>query len=191
MVNLTPLTINHQPLIIMKNFFQYFGLPVSFLLDEGALKSAYLKNSKKYHPDFFTLEREEKQTEILEQSTLNNQAYRTLADFDKRMKYVLELKGVLKEEGSNQIPADFLSEMMDVNEALMELEFDFDPAVYEQALAGAKKMEADLLEGIMPILQGFDEEKTPVSELNAVKDFFLKKRYLLRLFENLNRFAPA
>jgi molecular chaperone HscB len=39
--------------------------------------------------------------EVLELSTLNNNAYKTLSDFDKRMKYILELKEVLGEEGKN------------------------------------------------------------------------------------------
>ncbi|HRD80271.1 MAG TPA: Fe-S protein assembly co-chaperone HscB, partial [Saprospiraceae bacterium] len=61
------------------NYFEFFRLPLSFQLDEEALRKAFYANSKKYHPDFYTLESEEKQTEILELSTINNQAYHTLA----------------------------------------------------------------------------------------------------------------
>ena len=80
----------------------------------------------KHHPDFFTLDGIEKQMEALEVSTLNNKAYNTLKDFDRRLKYILEEKSVLKEEGSNNLPQEFLMEMMKVNEAVMDLQFDFD-----------------------------------------------------------------
>ena len=159
--------------------------------DGAGLKRHFLQNSKKFHPDFFTLESDEKQAEILERSTLNNQAFRTLSDFDLRMKYILELKDILKEEGKNDIPQDFLKEMMDINEALMELEFDFDEIIFQEVKDKTHQMESALYEEIRPILESWDEKKSSPLELETVKDFFLKKRYILRIKENLDRFAPA
>ena len=77
------------------NYFEFYNIPVSFKVDNAALKAIFYSNSKKYHPDFFTLENDEKQAEILELSTLNNEAYKTLKDFDKRMKYILDQKGIM------------------------------------------------------------------------------------------------
>jgi molecular chaperone HscB len=173
------------------NYFEFFGIPVSFLPDEADLKKRFLQNSKKYHPDFFTLDSVEKQSEILELSTLNNQAYRTLSDFDLRMKYILELKEVLKEEGKNDIPQDFLMEMMEINEALMELEFEFNEKIFQEAKDKVQSIESQLLQAIRPTLAAYVENKTSSLELELVKDFYLKKRYILRIQENLDRFAPA
>lgn len=173
----------------LMNYFEFFEIPVSFQPDEAQLKTTFYANSKKYHPDFYTLESEEKQMEVLELSTLNNEAYKTLSDFDKRMKYILELKGALAEEGKNQIPQDFLMEMMDINENLMELEFDFDEKKYEQVKAELQSMEASMLTSVQPYLENFDENSTNDSELNAIKNYYLKKRYILRIQENLNKFA--
>jgi len=173
------------------NYFEFFGIPVSFLPDEAGLKQLFLQNSKKYHPDFHTLAPAEKQEEILELSTLNNQAFRTLSDFDRRMKYILELKGALKEEGKNEIPQAFLLEMMEINEALMELEFDFDEKIFQAAKDKTRQLEAELDEAIRPALESYDETKGSPGELEAVKDFYLKKRYVWRIQENLDRFAPA
>ncbi len=172
------------------NHFEFFGIPMRFIIDEDALRKIYYANSKKYHPDFYTLEPEEKQAEILELSTLNNQAYLTLADFDKRMKYILECKGVMADEGQNQLPQAFLAEMMDINEALMELEFDFDAGKYAQALHDADNLEEELFDEIYPVLQQFEDKAQDLGTLSAVKDFYLKKRYLLRIKENLAKFAP-
>lgn len=172
------------------NYFKLFDLPVSFQLDEAELKRRFYETSKKYHPDFYTLESEDKQTEILELSTLNNEAYRTLADFDKRMRYILEMKGVLAEEGKNDIPQDFLMEMMDINEALMELEFDFDEATYQQTLQQIEVQEKAIFQEVAQIIEQYDDKKATDTELSTVRDYYLKKRYLLRIRENLAKFAP-
>lgn len=172
------------------NYFEFYDLPISFQLDEAALKRSFYANSKRYHPDFFTLEDEAKQNEILELSTLNTQAYKTLSDFDRRMKYVLELKDVFEEEGKNSLPQDFLMDMMDINEAIMELEFDYDEATYQKVLSDAQGIENQILEEAKPIIENYQEDVTPQSDLEKVKNFYLKKRYLLRILENVSRFAP-
>ncbi|HHH50193.1 MAG TPA: Fe-S protein assembly co-chaperone HscB, partial [Saprospiraceae bacterium] len=52
------------------NYFEFYNIPISFDVDAKALKKIFYANSKKYHPDFYTLENEEKQQEILQLSTL-------------------------------------------------------------------------------------------------------------------------
>jgi molecular chaperone HscB len=186
--NQQPTTNNQQPKKM--TFFEFYNIPIAFKLDESALKKTFYAYSKKYHPDFHTLEDEDKQDEILELSTLNTEAYKTLSDFDKRMKYILDLKGTMAAEGENKLPQDFLMEMMDINEAIMELEFDFDERAYNKALKDVQILENQQLEEINPVLDNFDDATTPQSELEKVKNFYLKKRYLLRIRENLSKFAP-
>jgi molecular chaperone HscB len=171
------------------NYFEFFKIPVSFNLNEAELKKAFYSNSKKFHPDFFTLESKEKQMEVLELSTLNNNAFKTLSNFDKRMKYILELKEVLGEEGKNKIPQEFLMEMMEINENLMELEFDFDKNNFDKIQNSLKKLESILLEEVNPYIENYNDAAPKEVELDAIKNYFLKKRYLLRIKENLNTFA--
>ncbi len=168
------------------NYFEFFGLPESLDLDEAALKRRFYEQSKKFHPDFYTLESPEKQAEILELSTINNEAWRTLSNFDSRLKYLLELKGQLGEEGTNVLPQEFLMEMMDINEAAMELEFEFDPDRYAALLDQLAQQERDLqAELTESLVSGSDE----ASQFAAMKDYHLKKRYLLRIKESLSKFA--
>ncbi len=171
------------------NYFEFFDLPVTPHIDEGELKRRFYENSKKYHPDFYTLESAEKQAEILELSTLNNEAYRILADFDRRLKYLLELKGVLAEEGKNEIPQDFLLEMMEINEGLMELEFDFDKEEYQRILQRIAHIESALHQAIEPVIVHYNDKNSSEQELFDLRDFYLKRRYLLRLRENLDKLA--
>ena len=79
-------------------------------------------------------------------------------------------------------------EMMDINESLMELEFDFDPERYEAALRSVGNLEQTLDRDIEPILNTWTDADG-VQPLAGVRDYFLKKRYLLRIRENLSKFA--
>ena len=179
------------------NYFEFFGLPVSFRVDESALRRQYLQNSKKYHPDFHTLSSESEQAEMLERSTLNNDAFKTLSDFDLRIRYILELKGLLAPSGGKKeedtqpsLTQEFLMEMMDINESLMELDFDSDASRYALTLKAVENFEQEIEEGARPIL-GTWKEDDRAEPLYAVRDYFWKKKYLLRIRENLSKFAPA
>jgi molecular chaperone HscB len=172
------------------NHFEFFNIPVSFYPDEADLKQRFLKNSRRFHPDFHTLELEEKQAEILELSTLNNAAYLTLYDFDKRLQYILEIKGLLA-DAKQELPQEFLLEMMDINEAIMELEFDFDEGIYNETMKKVEQIELELLAEAKPIMESYDDASDNGTGLEPVKDFFLKRKYLWRIKENLDKFAPA
>ncbi|MFN0012962.1 MAG: Fe-S protein assembly co-chaperone HscB [Saprospiraceae bacterium] len=172
------------------NYFEFFGTPLSFRVDEAALRRVFYQNSKKFHPDFHTLADAARQAEMLEQSTLNNEAFQTLSDPDKRMRYVLKIKGLLEEESKLSVPQDFLAEMMDINEALMELEFDPDPVQFAAAAQAVRDLEKSLDVGIHSVLDTYSEHTGTEADLRAVLEYFLKKRYLLRVQENLSKFAP-
>ena len=165
-------------------------MPVSFQLDEDQLRKIYYENSKKFHPDFHTLSNTERQEESLEMSTLNNLAYKTLSDFDKRFKYILELTETITEGEKYELSPDFLMEMMDFNEELMELQFDFDVSKYEKLRLKFNELELHINDSInnsilnIPVLQKGEESLIPL------KDLYYKQKYLLRIKENLDKFAP-
>jgi molecular chaperone HscB len=92
-------------------------------------------------------------------------------------------------EGQNEIPKNFLLEMMDINEQLMELEFDFDQTIFDAVKQEVESAEKELFDEVEGTIQGYTEEKSGLEELNQIKNFYLKKRYLLRIKENLSTFA--
>jgi len=165
----------------LTNYFDFFGLPLSPTLDSAALKKTFYANSKRFHPDFHTLENEASRDHALEQSTHNNQGYKILADEDRRLKHLLELKGVLGEEGSNKMPQAFLMEMMEVNEALMELEFDDDPSAKKRIDTTISELEANFRSGVADLLAHYEDATATQADLERLKDYYLKKRYLRRL----------
>ena len=80
-------------------------------------------------------------------------------------------------------------EMMDINEALMELEFDFDPPAYKNALLQLETIEGSMAAEISEIVKSYEGTNETEEALNKIKDYYLKKRYLLRIRENLDKFA--
>ena len=172
-------------------YFDIFELAPAFLLDETDLKKRYLLNSKKYHPDFHTHADEATQQQILLKSSLNNKAYNTLKEEYRRMAYILQQLGLVGEGIKHELPQEFLLEMMEINEQLMELQMDPDPEQLIQARAKVEAEMAVLRSGVAADL-GID----PLAEGNAealarIRDYFLKRKYLLRMLENLDRFAGA
>lgn len=173
------------------NYFELYELPLSLRLDEALLKRKFYELSKRYHPDFYINETPEKQAEILELSTLNNKAYQVLSNPQKRIEYVLALKGLMAEEGQYQLPQDFLMEMMEVNEALMDLEFDNDSAALSEITKKVDEMEQFLSVELEETSAKFEPANPDEQQalLLKIKDIWYRQKYLLRIRESLNRFA--
>jgi molecular chaperone HscB len=169
------------------NYFELYDLQISFNPDQKLVKQKFYSLSKQYHPDFYINENLEKQAEVLELSTLNNKAFQVLKDPQKRLHYILELKGVLVEGENYALPQSFLMEMMDVNEALMELEFDLDfiklAALKDQTLAIEESLDSEL----KALTSSFDESKASGQEnsLISIKDIYYRNKYLWRIKQSI------
>jgi molecular chaperone HscB len=173
------------------DYFAFYDLPESFLLDETALKRQYYAKSRETHPDFHATSPAETQAEMLHQSTLNTDAYRTLADFDQRMAYILRQHGLLEEGKQEQLPPDFLMDVMDLNEQLMELETEPNAATQAAVEAEVTSLADTLDAGIGPVLAGYaglPPDHRPAA-LQQIRTYYLKKRYLLRIRQQLATFA--
>lgn len=165
------------------NYFDFYGLKPGLILDLKELKDKFLLYSRRYHPDHFVLQNESQQAEAEDQSALNNKAFKTLMDPDLRIKYVLELKGRIKEEEILTLSPDFLMEMMEINDLIQE-----DPARAKDQL---KNIEIQLDEEVQPLLKSFDFDSPDEKDLDGIKEYYYKRRYILRLLDNLNKFAPG
>ncbi|MBF9237875.1 co-chaperone Hsc20 [Hymenobacter sp. BT683] len=173
------------------DYFSFYGLPESFHPDEAALKRLYYAKSRETHPDFHATSSADNQAEMLQQATVNTDAYRTLADPDKRMAYILRQHGLLEESKQEPLPPDFLMDMMDLNEQLMDLEHAPDASTMAQVSSEVQAIADTLDAGIEPVLAGYEglpSDHRPAA-LHQIRTYYLKKRYLLRIQQQVATFA--
>jgi len=143
------------------DYFTFFGLPRKLNLDVSVLEKDFYELSSKLHPDLNARAGSQEQEWSLQQSSLLNDAYRTLKDPIKRTEYVLKLEGVELEEQSKSateqarstgqlkkqiVPPDLLEEVFELNMQLEELRMqkkmgENDPALIEEI--GRQKLELE------------------------------------------------
>ncbi len=144
------------------DYFTFFGLPPKLNVDVPALEKSFYELSRRLHPDLNARAGSQEQEWSLEQSSLLNDAYRTLRDPIKRTEYLLHLEGVELEEQSKSateqaratgitkkqiVPADLLEEVFELNMQLEELRMnqktgDDDPALIKEIGKQQQSLEA-------------------------------------------------
>ena len=118
------------------NYFEFFTLPRKLTLDVVALEKQFYAMSRKLHPDRFASKTVAEQEAALAQSSLLNDAYRTLKEPILRTQYLLKLEGVELEEQSKAatdaarstgvekkqvVPPELLEEVFELNMQLQEM----------------------------------------------------------------------
>jgi molecular chaperone HscB len=118
------------------DYFAFFGMPRKLNVDVARLEREFYELSRKLHPDLNALADKREQEWSLEQSSLLNNAYRTLKDPIRRTEYLLSLEGVELEEQSKSateqaratgetkkqvVPPSLLEEVFELNMQLEEI----------------------------------------------------------------------
>jgi molecular chaperone HscB len=113
------------------DYFAVFDLPRRLALDARALERDFYQRSRRLHPDLFARRSAEEQAWSLAQSSLLNDAYRTLKDPVARTAHLLQLEGVRVEDENtetrtpgarqNRAPADLLEEVFELNMQLEQM----------------------------------------------------------------------
>ncbi len=105
------------------DFFSVFELARKLQLDLKFLERTFYRKSREVHPDRFAQAPSEKQQWSLQQTSLLNDAYRTLKDPVTRTEYLLRLEGMTlaDEKSQNKVPAELLAEVFELNMQLEEM----------------------------------------------------------------------
>jgi molecular chaperone HscB len=188
------------------DYFAFFGLPRKLNLDVKPLERNFYELSRKLHPDLSARASAQEQEWSLQQSSLLNDAYRTLKDPIKRTEYLLHLEGVELEEQSKSateqarasgeikkqiVPPDLLEEVFELNMQLEELRMqkkmgEDDPALIEevgnQKLAFETKNEA-LLEELQGQWKALDKLIDEGAEANPSE----RSQSITKMVDVLNR----
>lgn len=167
------------------NHFELFEIPISLNPDKEQVKQKFYSLSRKYHPDFYTQENEFEQTEALEKSSQVNKAFKVFENRDETIKYVLQLKGLLQEEEKYNLPPDFLMEMMEFNEQMMDAKLEQDARVIAKIKNAIAAFEEEIYVAVKGIVEGYEDGKTTTEQLLKVKEYYYKKKYLDRILATM------
>jgi len=112
-----------QPFPAGSDHWAVLGLDRRLGVDRADLEQRFHRMNRRLHPDYFRLRPPEEQAVSLEASAAVNAAYRALRDPVSRVEYLLELEGMgLGTAGQAKPPADLFEEIMELQEARMELQ---------------------------------------------------------------------
>ncbi len=197
------------------DYFTFFGFPRKLNLDTAALEKEFYALSRRLLPDVFAQANTEERTWSLEQSSMLNDAYRTLKDPIKRTQYLLRLEGIELEEQSKQatekaratgelkkqvVPPDLLEEVFELNLHLEELRGqkklgEDDPALLEE-IGKAKLSLEEKYDALFNELKAewnkWDESVDDGSEENRRKildrmlDVLNRRNYIRNLVRDVN-----
>lgn len=104
-----------------KNYFELFGLPMRFDIDNADLSARYLDLQRHVHPDRYASGSDQQRRLALQMTAQINEAFQTLKDPLARGRYILSLHGVSTDEETDTVmdPA-FLLEQMELREGMQE-----------------------------------------------------------------------
>ena len=147
------------------DYFELFNIPVNLSVDKDSIKQKFYELSRKYHPDFYSQASEEEQAVVLEKSAMVNKAFKTFNNAVETVKYVLQLKGLLEEEEKYQLPKDFLMDVMDVNEQLMDAKMEGDETLLQSIKEEITNLKTAIYEPVKSIVEHYKEGVTTQEEL--------------------------
>ena len=185
------------------DYFTFFGFPRKLNIDTAKLEREFYELSRKLHPDIYAQAESREQQWSLQQSSLLNDAYRTLKDPVKRTQYLLRLEGVEVEEQSMSatekaratgevkkqvVPPDLLEEVFDLNMELEELRAqkkigEDNPALIEEI--GRQKLELEeKYDALLQELKGYWNEWDKLVDSGTEED---RRKIRDKMLDLLNR----
>ena len=104
-----------------KNYFELFGLPVTFEVDNTDLAARYRDLQRRFHPDRYASAPDQERRLSMQMTALINEAYHTLRDPVARGRYLLGVQGITTDEETDTVMDPvFLMEQMELRESMEE-----------------------------------------------------------------------
>ena len=160
------------------NYFNLFNFKLAPVIDKTRVAKKYFELQKQYHPDFYTQATEAEKEEALEISSQINKAFKIFKNEDLTLEYFLLQTGTITSDEKFKLPPDFLMEMMEINEAIGEQE-------NEDVKLQINNFIEELNQPVSGILNKDLEESPNSEELEKLKVYYFKKKYLRRILDRL------
>lgn len=188
------------------DYFAFFGLPPKLNVNVPALEKEFYELSRKLHPDLNARAGSQEQQWSLEQSSLLNDAYRTLRDPIRRTQYLLKIEGIELEEQSKSateqaratgqikkqiVPPDLLEEVFELNMQLEELKMnkqmdEDDPALIAE-IGQHKATLEEKFESLLHELQSYWKEWDSLIARNPAAESPERRQITDKMVDVLNR----
>ncbi|MEY2708162.1 MAG: co-chaperone protein HscB [Bacteroidota bacterium] len=157
----------------MSNPFAFFGLTPSLNIDEKALRKSYLDIQRGAHPDLAMADQHE-----IEISELANAHYQVLMNPQTRVRTYLNVLGTVN-WNDNQLPGNFLMEMMDLSDAIEEMD--------RSDVESMNEVESQLETYFTALNQELIEfQHQPAPDIPMLGLWYQKSQYLNRLRKNFD-----
>jgi molecular chaperone HscB len=191
------------------DYFTLFGLPRKLRIDMTTLERTFYRLSRKLHPDLYAQAGPQEQQWSLDQTSLLNDAYRTLKEPIARTEYLLRLEGVVLEAGKSEdgkpkdsrVPPDLLQEVFELNMQLEEMRMnrkmgEDDPQLRADLERARTEFEGQLAAvdtGIEALWTRWDatiDSPSAEPDTNRIKDGIValldRRRYIRNLVRDVN-----
>lgn len=157
------------------NYFELFDIPNRPIIDKTFVAKKFFELQRKFHPDFFTQANEAEQENVIQQSADINKAYKIFQNQEETIAYFLQQQPDFNAEEKYNLPPNFLMEMMDLNETLMD-----DPTNAKNQI---NQLMQDLKQEIEPVLHNHNYSP---QDIEILKSYYFKKKYLNRILDRLS-----
>jgi molecular chaperone HscB len=166
--------------------FAVLGVPRSYELDQGGLEETFRALSRKLHPDRFARATPRERRFSLEQTTLLNDAYRTLRDPVRRAEHLLALLGVKvageERGGGAAMPQEFLEQALEDREKLLEAKMEGGPEAVARLAEGVRGKRQEAMEEIARALR---EPRLTDAQLRRTAELLARLRYYSRYLDEV------
>jgi molecular chaperone HscB len=170
------------------DYYRVLGIEPKLQLNLNELQQLFYGRSRELHPDRFARAEASVRDAALEESSLLNDAYRTLRDPVRRAEYFLKHKGFdIGEQGTKDVPPELLEEVFELNMALEELKAG-DESARPQLTQARDQFAALLAQSDIELEQMFAAHDAAAGEqvLKQIRGLLNRRRYIQNLLRDVN-----
>jgi molecular chaperone HscB len=174
------------------NFFELYGLPQHFDVDQETLRSTYKALAQVTHPDKFATSSDSEILRAVQKSAQVNDGYQILKSPLSRAEHLIELRGVdLKHEQQTLQDTGFLMQQMELREQLEEIDSAANPLDQLEQLDSQIAVQIkDKLADLAQILDSTSDEsnKKAADEVRKLKFLYKLRTEIERKEDYLSDF---
>ncbi len=160
---------------LTSNYFDLFGIPISFDLDQAVLAERFRRLQWAVHPDKYVSASDQERRLSMQQSIRVNEAYQALRDPLARAQYLL-LLNKCEIKGETHMDPEFLMQQMRLRESLEHVQMSANPV--DDLLAIGNEVDAiygQLIRNLTELFAGGVSKNTKALKVDVQRLQFINK----------------